>query len=1057
MFEELGAKSIVTEEQEILEFWREHDIFGKSITHRKDAPNFVFFEGPPTANGMPGIHHCLSRIYKDTVCRYRTMHGYKVDRKAGWDTHGLPVELEVEKKLGLKSKKEIEDYGIEAFIKKCKDSVFTYEKEWVKLTERIAFWLDFDHQYMTLTNDYIESLWWILTQTYNKGLLYRGHKIVPYCPRCGTSLSSHEVAQGYEETKDPSIFVKMELLDEPGTFFLVWTTTPWTLPANVALAVKQDAIYVVAEKNGEKLIMVENLAEKVLDKDFTILSKMPGKELLGRQYKPLFAFMPMPKKSHYVVAGDFVGTEDGTGIVHIAPAFGADDMEISKKYDLPVVITIGEDGKFIEEITPWKGVFVKDADPEIITDIKKRGLLFKSEKITHTYPFCWRCDSPLLYFAKPSWYIRMSDLRDKLLEANSQINWYPNHIKDGRFGEWLREVKDWAISRERYWGTPLPVWVCQTCGFEEAIDSKATLKKKNPDMPDDLELHRPYVDDITYKCPLCGGVMHRVPEVIDCWFDSGSMPYAQWHYPFENKEIFETHFPADFICEAIDQTRGWFYTLLAVSTILFGKSSYKECVCLELIVDENGQKMSKSRGNVVDPWMILNNQGADALRWAIYTSSPPWTVSRIGVNTVTESFRSFILMLRNIYQFFSLYANIDRFDPNHNFVELKDRHYLDRWVISELNSLIGLIDTEMKKYGITPATRAIQAFTDTLANWYVRRSRRRFWKSESDQDKNSAYHTLYEVLVTLSKVLATFTPFFAERLYQTLVVKHKKDALESVHLELFPEMDVSKVDKELERRMEFVRDVVSVGLKARKNAKIKVRQPLQSITVRVTEDYQNKALSEFSELVLDELNIKQVNVCPSLSDYCQIKVKPNLKTLGKRFGNKLPQAKEAIESQNGHEVVKNLDAEGKIVITVDGAVESFTREDLLVERTSNVGFFVESDGAIEIMLSTVLTPELEEEGLAREVVHAIQGLRKEANFLIDDKIKTAVFGSNKVCEAVYGKKEYVQKETLSVSISFTQEQHKASKTLELDGEEVTIGISLHTRGKTLYKKLEDMD
>ncbi|NMD14691.1 MAG: isoleucine--tRNA ligase, partial [Caldisericales bacterium] len=580
MFEELGEKSIVSEEMETLEFWKKNDIFKKSISQREGRPHYVFFEGPPTANGMPGIHHCLSRIYKDTVCRYKAMEGFIVDRKAGWDTHGLPVELEVEKKLGLHNKKEIEDYGIEAFIKKCKESVFTYEKEWVKLTERIAFWLDFEHQYMTLSNTYVESLWWILAQTWKKGLLYKGHKVVPYCPRCGTSLSSHEVAQGYQETKDPSITVKMEILDEPGTYFLVWTTTPWTLPANVALAVKADATYVLAEKNSEKYILVEALAQKVLEKDYQIIKTFPGKELVGKKYKPLYSFIKPDKNAHYVVAGDFVGTEDGTGIVHIAPAFGADDMEVARQNDLPVIITIDDAGKFLPQIELWKGIFVKDADPEIITEIKKRGLLYKSEKVTHTYPFCWRCDSPLLYFAKPSWYIKMSQLRDKLLENNSQVNWYPQHIKEGRFGEWLREVKDWAISRERYWGTPLPIWVCDSCGHQEAIESIKELREKSPETPENIELHRPYVDSITYKCPKCGGTMKRVPEVVDCWFDSGSMPYAQWHWPFENKEMFETHFPADYICEAIDQTRGWFYTLMAVSTILFGVTPYKNVLCL---------------------------------------------------------------------------------------------------------------------------------------------------------------------------------------------------------------------------------------------------------------------------------------------------------------------------------------------------------------------------------------------------------------------------------------------------------------------------------------------
>ncbi len=1058
MFDELGEKSIVTEELETLSFWQSHDIFLKSIKERISSPHFVFFEGPPTANGAPGIHHCLSRIYKDTVCRYKTMQGFRVDRKAGWDTHGLPVELEVEKKLGFSGKKDIEQYGIENFIKKCKESVFAYEKEWVKLTERIAFWLDFEHQYMTLTNDYIETLWWILAQTHKKGLLYRGYKSVPYCPRCGTTLSSHEVAQGYrDDTKDPSIFIKLELVDSPGTYFLVWTTTPWTLPGNVVIAVKPDSTYVLVKKGDEKYIMLSDLVQSVLESDYEILDSFSGTSLAGKRYKPLYSFLKLEKDAHFVVTATFVSTTDGTGIVHIAPAFGSDDLEQAKKYDLPIPITIDDAGRFIGEVTPWAGRFVKDADTDIIMDLKNRGLLYKSGKIVHTYPFCWRCDSPLLYYAKPSWYVRMSQLRDKLLESNSKVNWYPAHIKEGRFGEWLREVKDWAISRERYWGTPLPIWVCDSCAHEVAIESIAELRKHAPATPENIELHRPYVDSVTWECEKCGGTMHRVPEVVDCWFDSGSMPYAQWHWPFENKEQFESHFPADFICEAIDQTRGWFYTLMAISTILFGKSSYKDVVCLELIVDENGLKMSKSRGNVLDPWLVLNNQGADALRWTIYTSSPPWTTSRIGVNTVTESFRAFILLLRNIYSFFSIYANIDRFDPTTIPVPLEKRHYLDKWIISELNSLLVLIDTEMKRYGITPATRAIGAFTDTLANWFVRRSRRRFWKSESDDDKASAYHTLYEVLVTLSKALAPFTPFFAEHLYQNLVTKFFTDQLESVHLCMYPTADHSKIDLELEKRMEFVRDVVSVGLKARKALKIRVRQPLQSITVRVTETFQKEALSDFEEVVLDELNVKKLEICDSLSSYCQIKVKPNLKTLGKRFGPMMPQAKEAIEKLNGQDVIKALDEKGKVAIEVGDQRHELAKEDLLIERSSNEGYYVETDGQIEVMLVTTLTTELADEGIAREVVHAIQNLRKESDFLIDDKIKTVVFGSNRVCEAVFAQREYVAKETLSMSVSFAQEESSFTKTLALDGEEVTIGVTLASRGKTVFRRIEGMD
>lgn len=1054
MFEVLGAKSIAGEEEETLKFWSDHDIFKKSISNRINSPNFVFFEGPPTANGMPGIHHCLSRIYKDTVCRWHTMHGFKVDRKAGWDTHGLPVELEVEKQLGFSGKQEIEKYGIEPFIKKCKDSVFKYESQWVKMTERIAFWLDFEHQYMTLKNDYIESLWWILKTAWGKGLLYQGYKVVPYCPRCGTTLSSHEVAQGYEETKDPSIFVKMELVDEPGTSFLVWTTTPWTLPANVALAVKADVDYVKVKKGDDFLIMVENLVATVLEKDYEIIDRFKGSTLAGKQYKPLFTFIKPDKKAYYVVTADFVGTEDGSGIVHIAPAFGTDDMEQSRKYDLPVLMTVNEAGEFLPEITPWAGRFVKDADVDIIMDLKTRGILFKSGKITHTYPFCWRCDSPLLYFAKPSWYIKMSSLRDNLIKNNETVTWYPSHIKEGRFGEWLREVKDWAISRERYWGTPLPIWVCEKCGKQIVIGSIKELKEKSDNCPDDIELHRPYVDNVTIKCE-CGGVMKRVPEVCDCWFDSGSMPYAQWHYPFENKDKFESHFPADFISEAIDQTRGWFYTLMAVSTILFDKSAFKSCICLELIVDENGQKMSKSRGNVVDPWLILNNQGADTLRWTIYTSSPPWTPTRIGVNNATECFRGFTLLFRNVYNFFSMYANIDGFDPRNNFIPLEKRHFLDRWVISKTESLVKYIESEMKKYGITQATRRIQQFVDELANWYIRRSRRRFWKSESDSDKFGAYHTLYEVLRTLSVAIAPFEPFFAEKLYQTLVVPYDSTMPESVHLCDYPKADETKIDVELEKMMDFVRDVVSVGLKARKALKIKVRQPLARLTARVTDQYQKLAINNFAELIREEVNIKEVDVSSKMDTYLNIVVKPNLKTLGKRFGQKLGEVKDALAKTDGKAILHEIVISGFYKLTLPDGEHELTKEDLLVERQNLEGFYVESDGDIEVMLSTTITPELKNEGLAREVIHAIQNLRKESGLAVDDKIKLSVSGSNLVCEAVNQHKDSILKETLSVSLQ--SEPLQTSAKISLEGEEVSIGLELHQKGSGRMPQPEGMD
>ncbi len=1041
MFGEIGGKSVATEELEILKFWKDNDILNKTIEWRKDNPHFVFFEGPPTANGKPGIHHCLSRIYKDTVCRYKTQTGFRVDRKAGWDTHGLPVELGVEKQLGLSGKDQIEDYGIEAFINKCKDSVFTYEKDWEKLTNRIAFWLDFDNKYMTLTNDYIESLWYIFSEIWKKGLLYKGFKVVPYCPRCGTTLSSHEVAQGYRDnTKDPSITVKLELVGDPGTYLLVWTTTPWTLPANVAVAVKAEASYVIVKHENEKLILAENLVERLFEgKEFEILYRITGSQLEKKEYKPLFKFIPPEKPSHYVTTADYVELDDGTGIVHIAPAFGADDMDVAKEYDLPVILTIDEAGRFLSEVDKWAGQFVKDADPDIITDIKKRGLLFKSGKIFHTYPFCWRCDSPLLYYAKPSWYVRMSDLRDNLIKNNSEINWYPEHIKNGRFGDWLQEVKDWAISRERYWGTPIPVWVCPDCGNMIAIGSIKELKEKATDCPDEIELHRPYVDAIEITCDKCNGTMKRIPEVADCWFDSGSMPYAQWHWPFENKDKFGTHFPADFISEAIDQTRGWFYTLLAISTILFDKPAYKDVICLELIVDENGQKMSKSRGNVLDPWLVLNNQGADALRWAIYTSSPPWTTSRIGENTVTEAFRQFLIPLKNVYKFFSMYANVDGFDPRENDIPVPQRNFLDRWVLSELNSLISYVHDEMKTYGITHSTREIARFVDKLTNWYVRRSRRRFWKSSDDDDKTSAYLTLYEVLVTLSKIISPFVPFIAERLYHELVIPFYIDKPSSIHLVDLPIANDQLIDSDLEREMGFVRDVVSVGLKARKSVRLKVRQPLASVTIRCNEDYQVEAVQKYSELIQDELNVKEIQTRSTLDDFCIISVKPNLALLGKKLGSKVPVLMKKLKEVDGQEVLRSLEDDGKFEVDIDG-IEALTKEELLIERKSDEGCFIESDGSIDVMLSTTLTPELIEEGIAREIVRMIQSLRKEMDFNVDQKIKTAVVGSNDLCEAVRSQIDYIQRETLSLSIHLAETEGFQLKEFRLEDETVSIGV-----------------
>ncbi|HGJ65453.1 TPA: isoleucine--tRNA ligase, partial [bacterium] len=769
MFKPVSTElAFVQKELHVLDFWKQNDIFQKSMSNRKNCPTFVFFEGPPTANGMPTIAHTLTRIMKDLVCRYKTMTGHYVGRKAGWDTHGLPVELEIEKELGISGKKQIEEYGVEAFNKKCKDNVFKYESEWRKLTERIAFWLDLDHPYVTLTNDYIESVWWSLKKFWDANLLYKAHKVVPYCARCGTPLSSHEVSQGYKSVKDPSVFVRMRLVDEENTSLLVWTTTPWTLPSNVAVAVRDNYDYVTVKVNDEMLILAEKLVEKVFETPPEIVNRMKGSDLVSKSYEPLFTFVKPDKKAYYVVSADFVTLEDGTGMVHMAPAFGADDYEMSRIYDLPVIQPVDMDGNFTQEVTPWAGMFVKDADPLIIKDLDERGLLFKKELYEHDYPFCWRCDSPLLYYARSSWFIRTTAYKDKMLEENSKINWYPDHIKDGIFGNWLENNVDWAISRDRYWGTPLNIWVCPDCNTQQGIGSIEELKRLGKDVPEDIELHKPYIDAVIIPCPKCGSDMRRTPEVIDCWFDSGSMHTAQWHYPFDNQETFDNSFPADYICEAIDQTRGWFYSLLATSVFLYGKSSYKNCLVVEHVLGPDGKKMSKSKGNRINPEEILDVHGADALRW-YFSISPPWIRRPLSADLVEEVIKKFMGTLHNVYSFFVLYGNIDNVNPNDYEQAVSERPVIDRWIISKLNNLIKVARENMDAYQINKATRAIAEFVDNLSNWYVRRCRDRYWGSEMNADKIAAYKTLYEVLVELSKLIAPFVPFMAEEIYQNLV------------------------------------------------------------------------------------------------------------------------------------------------------------------------------------------------------------------------------------------------------------------------------------------------
>ena len=862
-------------------------------------PLFVFYEGPPTANGRPGAHHVISRIFKDLFPRYKTMRGYRVPRKAGWDTHGLPVELEVERRLGIDGKGQIEAYGVAEFNKLCRESVTAYLEEWERFTERIGFWVDLDDAYYTYTNDYIESVWWMLRQIWDKGLLYQGHKVVPYCPRCGTAISSHEVAQGYKDVTEDSIYVRFPLTarggreglgvaGEPGkpVSLAVWTTTPWTLISNVAAAVRSDVTYALVESRGERFILARDLVERVLGKQAEVLREFPGAELLGLEYEAPFGFMTPDKRAHFVIGGDYVTTTDGTGIVHIAPAFGEDDMRVGMENDLPVVNAVDTEGKFIAEVTPWAGVFVKDADPAITADLKERGLLLGVEPYEHSYPFCWRCDTALLYYAKATWYVRTTAIKDQLIKANDDVIWHPEHIKHGRFGEWLAGNVDWALSRDRYWGTPLPIWRCEE-GHTHCVGSVAELREMAAGpVPEDLELHRPYVDDVFLTCPECGGEMRRAPEVIDAWFDSGSMPFAQWHYPFENVETFDERFPADFIAEAIDQTRGWFYSLLAISTLIEGRSSYKRVLCLGHILDGEGQKMSKSKGNVVQPDDILDHQGADAFRWFMFSSQQPWSPRRFSAEMVDEVVRKFLLTLWNTYSFFTLYANIDRFDPTAQESPVEDRPLIDRWLVGELNTLVQDVTAGLEAYDATGTSRAIQQFVDDLSNWYVRRSRRRFWKSESDADKLAAYHTLHEALVTVTKLLAPFTPFVAEELYQNLVRSVDASAPESVHLCAWPVADEQAIDAGVSFDMAAARRVVEMGRAARNGAAVKTRQPLAEVVMALPEA-EVQAVERLRDVVLDELNVKDLRIARSEDELVAYVVKPNLKVLGPKLGKQL--------------------------------------------------------------------------------------------------------------------------------------------------------------------------
>ncbi len=1046
MFKPVSAKLNVNEMEEgVLAFWKENDIFRKSTENRKGAKEYVFYEGPPTANGKPGVHHVLSRSFKDVILRYRTMQGCHIHRRGGWDTHGLPVEIEVEKKLGFKQKQDIEDYGIAKFNALCKESAFTNIQEWERMTERIAYWVDLDEAYVTYKDEYIESVWSILKNFFDRDLLYQGFKIVPYCPRCGTPLADHEVAQGYHEVEDPSIYVRFKLLDEPDTNLLVWTTTPWTLPANTAIAAHPDVTYAKFERatedgSAEKLIMAESLIPTVFpEEEIKILKTYRGSELEGWKYEPLYRFLPLDKPAHRVVLATYVTTEDGTGLVHTAPSFGAEDMETGKRENLPVLMTVGNDGKFVPEITPWAGIFVKDADPLIIKELVGRGRMLRHGKIKHTYPFCWRCDTPLLYMARPTWYIRTSQFKDRLVELNERINWYPGHIKHGRFGNWLENNIDWALGRNRYWGTPLPVWICEDCQHQECVGSREELSAKTGKDYSELELHRPYVDEVSYACPECGGTMHRVQELIDVWFDSGAMPYAQWGYPLKNEAEFKTEFPADYICEAIDQTRGWFYSLHAISTLLMDQESFKNVICLGLVLDEKGRKMSKHVGNVVSPWEVMKENGADAMRWYLFTSSPAGQERRFSSNLVHEVLRTFTLQLWNTYSFFVTYANLDGWKPEPGqAVEPSD---LDRWLLSALNALVRSITKAYEEYDVTAATRPIQAFVDQLSNWYLRRSRRRFWKSEGDADKNAAYQTLYTALVTVAKLIAPAMPFVADELYRNLVCSTDAQAVESVHMADWPTYDAALIDEQLNHEMDLVVDLASLGHAARNKENLKVRQPLAECAFSVGSAEDRPVVEKYADILEEELNVKKVRLLDAAAEAMDFTLNPQPKQLGQKYGKLFPALRKAILALEPMEAGKALFEGNAVTVNVDGEPFEILADEVEVRANAHEGFVVASSGANIAALDSRLTPDLVKEGLAREFVRRVQDLRKTAGLEISDRIDVIYEASALLAEAVAENAAYIENETLALSLnSGSVPADWASVEDAFDGETVKVGL-----------------
>ena len=1027
-----SSKSFANMEKDILKFWQEKNIIKKSFDSNKDGEYFTFYDGPPTANGKPHVGHIITRVIKDLIPRYKVMRGYKVIRKAGWDTHGLPVEIEVEKALKISGKPQIEKYGVEKFINKCKESVFTYSEMWKLMTEELGFWVDMDNPYVTYHNSYIESEWWALKELWEKDLLYKGHKVVPYCPRCGTALSSHEVAQGYKDVTEASAFTKFKLKDRDNTFFLVWTTTPWTLPCNLALAVNSKYDYVEVINQDNHLILAKDLLN-VLEGEYEIVKEYKGKDLVGMQYEQLFKFATPKEKAFMVLHADFVTLTDGTGIVHIAPAYGEDDNTLGKKVGLPLLNLVDGEGKFIDCVTPWKGMFVKKADGKILEYMKENKTLYKSEMFTHSYPHCWRCDTPLLYYPRDSWFVKMTSLRDKLLENNSKINWYPDNIKNGRFGKFLENVIDWGISRDRYWGTPLPIWECG-CGHRECIGSIEELKQKGIDVPENIELHKPYIDAVKLKCPVCGSEMIRTLEVIDCWFDSGSMPFAQFHYPFENKELFKANFPAQFISEAVDQTRGWFYTLLALSTALFGVSSFENCIVLGHVLDKKGLKMSKHKGNVVDPFEVIEQEGADATRWHFYTSSAPWLPTRFSIDDVKETQRRFLSTLWNVYSFYVLYAEIDQFDPT-KYGDFVSENVMDKWLISKLNTLVKEVGDNLDGYRITQAAISIESFVDKLSNWYVRRNRSRYWTTELTDDKIGAYTTLYRTLTTITLLAAPFIPFITEELYQNLVRIFKGDAKESVHLCAWPQFDTKLIDKDLESEMDLAISIAKLGRSARNASNIKNRQPLLEMLVST------KSLPNYyGEIIKEELNIKEIKFGSDLSKFVNFEIKPNLPVIGRKYGKLIPTIKAEIGKMDQMKLAQKINNGETVEIVAKGTEIELNSGNLLVMMKGLEGFAFAGEGELGIVLETKITDELKEEGYLREILSKLQTMRKDSGFEVTDKIKLYVSGNEMLQNIIRKFEDSIKSETLSVTVEY--EQEKEYTDFKINGENLKIFIEV---------------